>query len=99
MIDLVSLLPYLNTGMILLNTDLVFRRLGVGLTLKNYMEHPILSLLGGLGLIAESSMFGLILASALSGYTPTAVFGILFFIYLLLVFGKRGKSGSTRHKR
>jgi len=79
---LVNLLPYLNTGIIVLVIGLGLEKLGFKITRKEYKRKPFESLLWGLLLIVTSSLISTLIQTQMSGIQPLAAFIVLMGIYL-----------------
>ncbi len=82
--SLMNLLPYLNTGIIILTIGLSLEKLGFKITRKEYKRKPFGSLLWGLLLIVVSSIISLLIQTQMSGLQPLVAFIILLGIYLAL---------------
>jgi len=79
---LMNLLPYLNTGILVLIMGLGQEKLGFKITRKEYKRKPFESLLWGLLLIIISGLISLLIQTQLSGLQPLVAFIILLGIYL-----------------
>lgn len=79
---LVNLLPYLNTGILVLIIRLGFEKLGLEITKKDYRRKPFESLLLGLLLIVISGLVSILIQTQLSGLQPLVAFIFLLGIYL-----------------
>lgn len=79
---LTNLLPFLNTGIIILIIGLSLEKLGFKITRKEYKRKPFESLLMGLFLIVVSSLISLLIQTQMSGLQPLVAFIILLGIYL-----------------
>jgi xanthine/uracil permease len=79
---LMSLLPYLNTGLIILIIGLGLEKLGLKITRKEYKRKPFESLLWGIFLIVASGLISLFIQTQMSGLQPLAALIILLSIYL-----------------
>lgn len=79
---LTSLLPFLNTGIIVLIIGLGFEKLGLKVARKDYRKKPFGSLLWGLLLITISSLISILIQTQLSGLQPLVAFIVLLGIYL-----------------
>jgi hypothetical protein len=81
---LLSLVPYLNAGTMILIIDLAFGRLGFKIAKREFKRKPLSSLFWGLCLVFISSVVALIIQTRLSGVEPFLIFLILFATYLAL---------------
>jgi hypothetical protein len=79
-----SLVPFLNTGIIVLAIDLGLTRLGLKITRREYKKRPMRSLLLGLSLIVASGLISLVIQRQLSGLQPFIAFIILLAAYIVL---------------
>jgi len=79
---LTNLLPYLNTGIIILVIGLGWEKLGFKTTKKEYKRKPFESLLWGLLLTVMSSLVSLLIQTQMSGLQPLVAFIVLLGIYL-----------------
>jgi hypothetical protein len=79
---LMNLLPYLNTGMLVLIIGLGQEKLGFRIARKEYKRKPFESLLWGLLLIIISGLISLVIQTQMSGLQPLVAFIILLGIYL-----------------
>lgn len=79
---LTNLLPFLNTGIIILIIGLGLEKLGLKITRKEYKRKPFESLLWGTFLIVVSSLISLFIQTQMSGLQPLVAFVILLGIYL-----------------
>jgi xanthine/uracil permease len=79
---LMNLLPYLNTGVIILIIGLGLEKLGLKVTKREYKRKPFESLLLGFFLIVTSSLISLLIQTQMSGLQPLVAFIILLGIYL-----------------
>lgn len=79
---LLNLLPYLNTGIIVLIIGLGQEKLGFNLSRKDFKKKPFKSLLWGLLLIVISGLISLLIQTQMSGLQPLIAFIILLGIYL-----------------
>jgi quinol-cytochrome oxidoreductase complex cytochrome b subunit len=96
---LVSLLPFLNAGLVILIIDLILRCYDVEISKKEFTRHPIPSLLLGLGLIFISNLTYLLVQAWLSQMPPVAFFFFLMLIYFVIVFNMTSPSKRRRkHK-
>jgi hypothetical protein len=81
---LLSLVPYLNAGIVTLIIDLAFERLGFKIAKREFKRKPLSSLFWGLCLILIGSIVALIIQTRLSGFEPFIIFLVLFAAYLAL---------------
>ena len=81
---LLSLVPYLNAGTMILIINLGFERLGFKIAKREFKRKPLSSLFRGLCLVFISSVVALIIQTRLSGLEPFLIFLILFATYLAL---------------
>lgn len=79
---LLNLLPYLNTGIIVLIIGLGQEKLGFIITRKDYKKKPFKSLLWGMVLIVISGLISLLIQMQMSGLQPLIAFIVLLGIYL-----------------
>lgn len=79
-----SLIPYLNMGIVTLITSLVLDRAGFKITKREFKKQPMRKLFLGLGLVLVSSIIALIIQTELSGFQPLFAFIILFVSYIAL---------------
>jgi hypothetical protein len=79
-----SLVPFLNTGVLVLSINLALDRLGFKITKREYKRKPLRSLFLGLCLIFISSLISIIIQSELAGYQPLMVFAFLLVAFLAL---------------
>jgi xanthine/uracil permease len=79
---LMNLLPFLNTGIIILIIGLGLEKLGFKITKKEYKRKPFESLLWGIFIIIVSSLISLFIQTQMSGLQPFVAFIILLGIYL-----------------
>jgi len=79
---LMNLVPYLNTGIIVLIIGLGLEKLGLKITRKEYKKKPFESLLWGLLLIVTSSLISTLIQTQLSGIQPLIAFIVLLGMYL-----------------
>ncbi len=79
-----SLIPYLNTGIVTLITSLVLDRVGFKITKKEFRKQPVRNLFLGLGLVIVSSIIALLIQTELSGFQPIFAFIVLFVSYIAL---------------
>ncbi len=79
-----SLIPYLNTGIITLITSLILERVGFKIKKKEFRKQPVRNLFLGLCLVVVSSIIALIIQTQLSGFQPIFAFIILFLSYFVL---------------
>jgi hypothetical protein len=79
-----NLVPYLNTGVLVLSINLGLDRLGFKITKREYKRRPLHSLFLGLCLIFISGLIAVIIQSQLSGLEPLAVFALLLVVFLVL---------------
>lgn len=79
---LTKLLPYLNTGIIILIIGLGLEKLGFKIARKEYKRKPFESLLWGLLLIVMSSFVSLLIQTQMSGLQPLVAFIVLLGVYL-----------------
>lgn len=77
-----NLLPFLNTGIIILIIGLGLEKLGFKITKKEYKRKPFESLLWGIFIIIVSSLISLFIQTQMSGLQPFVAFIILLGIYL-----------------
>jgi hypothetical protein len=98
---IVSLVPFLNAGLIILIIDLLLRCSGFEISKKEFTRHPIWSLLFGLGLILLSYLINLLVQGWLSqmqiSQAPFSLFLIL--IYFIIVFNMTEPSKRKRKHR
>ena len=85
------MLPYVNTGMLILNINILLMRLNFEISLSEYRKKPIESLILGLFLVFLSSWLSSSAQTRLSGINQSLVFLILFVGYVLLASAKRKK--------
>jgi hypothetical protein len=96
---LVSLLPFLNAGLVILIIDLILRCRGFEISKKEFTRQPIQSLLLGLGLILISNVAYLLVQAWLSQMPPAAFSFLLILIYFVIVFNMTSPSKRRRkHK-
>jgi len=81
---ILSLVPYLNMGIVTLITSLVLDRVGFKITKREFKKQPMRKLFLGLGLVLVSSIIALIIQTELSGFQPLFAFIILFVSYIAL---------------
>jgi hypothetical protein len=81
---ILSLLPYLNTGIVTLITSLILERAGFKIARKDFRKRPVRNLFLGLGLVVVSGIIALIIQTQLSGFQPFFAFIILFISYFTL---------------
>jgi hypothetical protein len=81
---ILSLIPYLNMGIVTLITSLVLDRVGFRITKREFRKQPVRNLFLGLGLVVVSSIVALIIQMELSGFQPLLAFIILFAAYIAL---------------
>jgi hypothetical protein len=79
-----NLVPLLNTGVLVLNINLVLDRLGFKIAKREYKRKPFRSLFIGLCLILVSSLISIIIQSELAGYQPLMIFTFLLVVFLAL---------------
>lgn len=79
---LTDLLPFLNTGIVVLIIGQGFEKLGLKITRKDYRKKPFGSLLWGLLLITISSLVSILIQTQLSGLQPLVALIVLLGIYL-----------------
>lgn len=84
LLAVMSLVPYLNTGIITLITSLILDRVGFRITKREFRKQPVRNLFLGLGLVVVSSIIALIMQTELSGFQPMFAFIILFVSYIVL---------------
>ena len=78
------LLPYLNSGIIVLVINLVFKRLGLELKGRKIKRRVLESLIWGLFLVFAGSYLSYFIQTHLSGFPPLAVFFILLLVYVVI---------------
>jgi hypothetical protein len=107
MADIISfinfVLPFVNSGMLILIVDLFFRSRGLEVTSREFHRKPLNSLFWALALIFLGNMANLILTlviqSALSQSTPAGIFFLLFLSYITIVVNMTPKTYRRRkHK-
>jgi hypothetical protein len=81
---ILSLIPYLNMGIVTLITSLVLDRAGFKITKREFRKQPVRNLFLGMGLVVVSSIVALIIQTELSGFQPLFAFIILFVSYIAL---------------
>jgi len=79
-----SLIPYLDAGIVTLITSLILERVGFKITRKGFRKQPVRNLFLGLGLVVISSIIALVIQTELSGFQPIFAFIILFASYIAL---------------
>jgi hypothetical protein len=79
---LLNLLPYLNTGIIVLIIGLGQEKLGFNITRKEFRKKPFRNLLWGLFLVVISGLISLLIETQMSGFQPLVAFVVLLGIYL-----------------
>ncbi len=82
--SILSLLPYLNTGIVTLITSLTLERAGFKIARKDFRKSPFRNLFLGLGLVVISGIIALLIQTQLSGFQPVLAFIILFISYFAL---------------
>ncbi len=81
---LLNLVLYLNAGTLTLIISLVFERLGIKISRRDFKRKPVTSLFLGLCLVFASGIVAIIIQTRLSGYEPLIAFLILFTAYVAM---------------
>lgn len=95
---LVSLLPFLNAGLVILIIDLILRLGGIEISKRDFNRNPFTSLFLGLGLILISNLVYLIVEGIFSQISPLVFSFFLLLIYTTIVVNMTPKT-YRRHKR
>lgn len=82
---LISFLPYINSGIVILIIDLILRSQGFEVTTREFKRKPWESLFWGLCLILISNFLYLLIQAWLSQITSAGVFLILIVVYFIIV--------------
>jgi drug/metabolite transporter (DMT)-like permease len=83
---LITLLPFLNAGLVILIIDLSLRELfGLEISKKEFTRQPIQSLVLGLGLIFISNVAYLLLQTWSSQFSPLVLSFLLIVIYFVII--------------
>jgi hypothetical protein len=94
---LLSLVPFLNTGLIILIIDLTLRMAGLEISKKDFNRNPISSLVLGLGLILVSNLAYLLVQGLLPQTSPLVFCFFLILIYLVIVVNMTPKKHRKLH--
>jgi len=79
-----TLLPYLNSGIIVLVINLVLKKLGLELKGRKIKRRVLESLIWGLFLVFAGSYLSFSVQTYLLGFPPLAVFFILLLTYVVM---------------
>lgn len=96
---LLSLVPFLNAGLIILIIDLSLRHYGFEISKKDFNRSPSTSLVIGLGLILISNLLYIIVQGLLSQIlldSSLIIFALLIITYYVIVVNM---TSSTKHRR
>lgn len=84
-----NMLPYVNSGLIIIDINILLMRFDLRISLSEYRKKPIESLILGIFLVFLSSWLSSSAQTRLSRLDQGFVFLILFIGYILLVFVRR----------
>lgn len=84
-----NMLPYVNSGLIIIDINILLMRFDLRISLSEYRKKPIESLILGIVLVFLSSWLSSSAQTRLSRLDQGFVFLILFIGYILLVFVRR----------
>jgi dipeptide/tripeptide permease len=80
-----ALVPFLNSGMIIVIIDLVLRRMGVEISSREFKRRPWESLALAFGLIAVSNVLYLVVQERFAVVHPLLVLVLLLALYVVVV--------------
>jgi len=84
-----NMLPYVNSGLIIIDINILLMRFDLRISLSEYRKKPIESLILGVFLVFLSSWLSSSAQTRFSRFDQGVVFLILLIGYILLVFTKR----------